>query len=206
MSGKKTGAVEKDSAGLYRGVVLGTGGVGKSALVFRYISDNFVAEYDPTIENTFRKTISLEEGDGKESTARTFEVVDTAGQEDFRSLLDAWIRRGHGFLVVYSITSRNSFERTREFHDTILSIKEDDAVPPVILVGNKCDLEGERKVSTEEGKARAAEWGWKFFETSAKSKTNVIQLFETLVKDIHKNTVKQVAKDPGRKPGICTLL
>ena len=76
------------------------------------------------------------------------DVLDTAGQEEYSAMREQYMRTGEGFLLVYSITSRQSFEEIAVFQQQILRVKDKDAFP-IIVVGNKCDLEGEREVSTE---------------------------------------------------------
>ena len=135
-------------------VVLGSGGVGKSALTFRLITDNFVPEYDPTIEDDYRKAVEI---DGQ---VERLDILDTAGQEEYNSMRDMWYQSGEGFLLIYSITNRSTFEELDEVYKEILMAK--DPIPeggvPVVLVGNKCDLEKERDVTMEEGQAMAKAW------------------------------------------------
>ena len=78
------------------------------------------------------------------------DVLDTAGQEEYSAMREQYMRTGEGFLLVYSITSRQSFEEIMTFQQQILRVKDKDYFP-IIVVGNKCDLEGERQVSTEGG-------------------------------------------------------
>eukprot|EP00490_Sorites_sp_Unknown_P002761 CAMPEP_0114656540 /NCGR_PEP_ID=MMETSP0191-20121206/12498_1 /TAXON_ID=126664 /ORGANISM="Sorites sp." /LENGTH=98 /DNA_ID=CAMNT_0001873961 /DNA_START=92 /DNA_END=384 /DNA_ORIENTATION=+ len=84
----------------YKIVVLGGGGVGKSALTIRLVTDNFLDEYDPTIEDSYRKQVMIDD------KPALLDILDTAGQEEFSSMQDQWMREGKGFLLVYSITSR----------------------------------------------------------------------------------------------------
>ena len=107
----------------------------------------------------------------------SLKVLDTSGQEEFDTLQDQWIRKGDGFLLVYSITSINSFKKCVTLRDKILRFKDDDIKYPIILVGNKCDLDNERKVSISEGKQLANQWESSFFETSAKENINVNEIF-----------------------------
>ena len=90
----------------YKLVVLGGGGVGKSALTIRLVTDNFLTEYDPTIEDSYRKQVVIDQ-----KTA-LLDILDTAGQEEYSSMQDQWMREGKGFLLVYSITSRSTFDET----------------------------------------------------------------------------------------------
>jgi GTPase KRas protein len=75
-------------------------------------------------------------------------VLDTAGQEEYSAMREQYMRTGEGFLLVYSITSQQSFEEIKTFQQQILRVKDKDYFP-MIVVGNKCDLDGEREVSVE---------------------------------------------------------
>ena len=104
----------------YRIVVLGGGGVGKSALTIRLVTDNFLDEYDPTIEDSYRKQVMVD----KETAL--LDILDTAGQEEFSSMQDQWMRDGKGFLLVYNITARNTFEEVSVLYDKILRSKDQE--------------------------------------------------------------------------------
>ncbi|KAJ2962603.1 hypothetical protein NQZ79_g2168 [Umbelopsis isabellina] len=151
---------------LYKLVVLGDGGVGKT--------------YDPTIEDSYRKQVVIDE------QPCVLEVLDTAGQEEYTALRDQWIRDGEGFLLVYSISSRSTFERVERFRDQIFRVKDVDNVP-LMLVGNKCDKVTEREVSREEGYAMAKRLSCDFIETSAKTCVNVERSFYSVVRMIRAN-------------------
>jgi len=191
---KKTGAENKI-------VVLGGGGVGKSALTIRLVTDNFLEEYDPTIEDSYRKQVSID------NTVALLDILDTAGQEEFASMQDQWIREGKGFLLVYTITSQQSFDEMKTFYKSILRTKDADKVP-LVIAGNKCDLRDindPNQVSTADGKALAAEWGCPFFETSAKDKINNEECFYEVVREIRKAENKPIQKQPGGT-GCCKIL
>ena len=96
---------------------------------------------------------------------------------------DQYINSGQGFLLVYSVTAKRSFETIGEMKEKILQVKEADNYP-MVLVGNKCDLEKERKVTTEEGREKAKAWGVAFFETSAKARINIEESFVELVQQV----------------------
>jgi GTPase KRas protein len=96
-------------------------------------------------------------------------------------LRDQWIRDGEGFLIVYSITSRSTFDRVDRFRDQIFRVKDLTKIP-LILVGNKCDKVTDREVSREEGTAKARSLGCDFVETSAKTCVNVERSFYTVVR------------------------
>jgi len=181
-------------------VVMGGGGVGKSALTIRLCSDTFHTDYDPTIEDSYRKQVLID------TDPVQLDILDTAGQDEFSSMQDQWIRDGQGFLLVYSIVSRPTFEQVSVLHEKILRSKEATKVH-VVLVANKCDMKDERKVDTSEGEALAKSWGAPFFEASAKLKLNNEECFHELVREIRKKgggTVAPTKKKPGT--GLCVIL
>ncbi|KAJ7202576.1 ras protein [Mycena pura] len=153
-------------------VLLGLGGVGKTAIVTQFTLNCF--EYDPTIEDGFRKQISVDD------RMCFLKVIDTAGQEEYGSMREQWIRESQGFILVYCITSRETLDDLRMIRQSIMRIKGGDAI--MVLLGNKCELEYERAVSMKEGAALAKEFGCEFFETSAKTAQNVDLAFMTLVR------------------------
>lgn len=180
----------------YKLVVLGGGGVGKSALTIRLVTDNFLEEYDPTIEDSYRKQVLIDD------QAALLDILDTAGQEEFSSMQDQWMRDGKGFLLVYNIVSRPTFEEVNSLYDKILRTKDTDKVP-IVLAGNKCDLKDQRQVQYEEGKELAAQWGCPFYETSAKMKlNNEVCIFE-LVREIRRMSEPEGAT---KKKSRCTIL
>ncbi|XP_070980232.1 ras-related protein Rap-2a-like [Oncorhynchus clarkii lewisi] len=161
----------------YKVVVLGSGGVGKSALTVQFVTGTFIEKYDPTIEDFYRKEIEVD------SSPSVLEILDTAGTEQFASMRDLYIKNGQGFILVYSLVNQQSFQDIKPMRDQIIRVKRYEKVP-VILVGNKVDLESEREVSASEGQALAEEWGCPFMETSAKSKTMVDELFAEIVRQM----------------------
>ncbi|KAJ6631040.1 small GTPase superfamily [Mycena sp. CBHHK59/15] len=124
----------------YKLVVVGGGGVGKSALTFQFILEHFVDEYpsDHIIEDSFPKQCVIDD------EVALLDVLDT-GQVEYGAMREQYMRTGEGFLLVYSITSRDSFDEISTYHQQILRVKDQDAFP-VIIVANKCDLEYERQV------------------------------------------------------------
>lgn len=184
----------------YRVVLIGEGGVGKSCLTIRFINEKFVEEYDPTLEDSYRKQVTV---DDKEYL---LDIFDTAGQEDFSAVRDQYMRTGDGFICVYAITLPHSFSKIKDFYDHVRRVKDIETFPLVIL-GNKCDLESERKVSTEEGQTLAQELGGKFLETSAKTATNVDEAFHTIVREMnHYRAQHAPPKDKAAKKGLCRIL
>ncbi|KNZ79210.1 24 kDa Ras-like protein [Termitomyces sp. J132] len=172
----------------YKLVVVGGGGVGKSALTIQFIQSHFVDEYDPTIEDSYRKQCVIDD------EVALLDVLDTAGQEEYGAMREQYMRTGEGFLLVYSITSRNSFEEISTFHQQILRVKDQDSFP-VIVVANKCDLEYERQVGMNGMSIESySAYCWAnmlFIETSAKQRTNVDEAFSNLVREIRKYNREQ---------------
>lgn len=170
----------------YKLVVVGGGGVGKSALTIQVIQNHFVEEYDPTIEDSYRKQVTIDE------ETCLLDILDTAGQEEYSAMRDQYMRSGQGFLCVYSITNRDSFEEISTFREQILRVKDAEKVP-MVIVGNKSDLEEGRQVSQAEGKELAAAFGCPWMETSAKARIRCEDCFYELVREIRKT-----APDPSR--------
>lgn len=184
----------------YRIVVLGAGGVGKSALTLRLISDEFATEYDPTIEDSYRKQVSI---DGKPAL---LDVLDTAGQEEYASLQDQWIREGDGYLIVYAINSKTTFEEAQVIREKIVRIK-DSEVFPLVLAGNKCDLAAsERKVTQADLAEKKSEWSCEGYETSAKTKQNTEEAFFAVVRQIRKASEQNNNDKKKNRSGFCTVL
>ncbi|KAI9298740.1 hypothetical protein K502DRAFT_345842 [Neoconidiobolus thromboides FSU 785] len=171
----------------YRVVILGAGGVGKSAITVQYVQGVFVEKYDPTIEDSYRKTIEIE------GQSCIMEILDTAGTEQFTAIRELYMRNGQGFLLVYSITSTSSFEDVSNLRDNILRVKGTTKVP-MILLGNKFDLNSERAVSTKKAQELASEWGMPFMETSARLFFNINEAFSTIIQQIHQITPQNVKK------------
>ena len=143
----------------YKIVVLGGGSVGKSALTVRLVSNHFLAVYDPTVEESYRTQTTI---DGEPAV---LEIIDTAGQEEYNAIKDAHIVKGQGFLLVFSLTSRQSFDELEDIHARIYHLKEKDPCKddiPIVIAGNKCDLEAERCVALTEGEDLAKNWRCKF--------------------------------------------
>jgi len=176
----------------YKLVVVGTGGVGKSALTIQFIQQTFVTEYDPTIEDSYRKKMVIDD------QACLLDILDTAGQEEFSAMRDHYMHTGEGFLIVYSITSRNSFDEVVQFKEQICRVKDSDTVP-ICIVGNKCDLEAERQVSLQDLKDYAAEAGTMWIETSAKARIHVDEAFLQTVRAITKARSEQSTKTTKKK-------
>ena len=151
----------------YKIVVLGSGGVGKSALTVQFVQGIFVEKYDPTIEDSYRKQVEV---DGQQCM---LEILDTAGTEQFTAMRDLYMKNGQGFVLVYSITAQSTFNDLQDLREQILRVKDTEDVP-MVLVGNKCDLEDERVVGKDQGLNMARQFNnCAFMETSAKAKIGV---------------------------------
>ena len=172
-------------------VVLGSGGVGKSALTVKFVSGKFIERYDPTVEDFYRKEIEV---DGNPSV---LEILDTAGTEQFASMRDLYIKNGQGFVVVYSVTSLQTFYDIKTMKDQIQRVKGKNRIP-LLLVGNKCDLEHQREVRQTDGASLAQLWGCSYIESSAKSSQNVDDVFIEIV--------REMSYAPARKKGCCIVL
>ncbi|XP_064091544.1 GTP-binding protein Di-Ras2 [Macrobrachium rosenbergii] len=159
----------------YRVVVFGAGGVGKSSLVLRFVKGTFRESYIPTIEDTYRQVISCNKN------ICTLQITDTTGSHQFPAMQRLSISKGHAFILVYSITSRQSLEELRPIWEVIREIKGNEHENPLMLVGNKCDESDAREVQTSYGEAQAKAWKCNFMETSAKTNHNVKELFQELL-------------------------
>jgi len=160
-------------------VVMGAGGVGKTTLIVQFVQHRFISDYEPTIEDSYRKQINID------SDPCLLDILDTAGQEEYAALKDQYMQTGEGFYLVYSILDRSTFEEVKDTRAQILKVKNTPIVP-VIVVGNKADVASQREVPTEEGKKLAASWNVPFFETSAKDGTNVEESWIELVRELRK--------------------
>jgi len=154
--------------------VLGFMGVGKSAVTIQFTEGHFAEPYSPTIENTFQKLIR------HKGVEYQTDILDTAGQDEFQIFHTRYAMGIHGYILMYSIVSRRSFDMVSTIRDKLLNAVGTEDIPHV-LVGNKNDLVHEREVAAEEGQRLADEWGVPFIESSAKYNTNVEEVFRKLI-------------------------
>jgi GTPase KRas protein len=141
-------------------------------------------------------------------TQGLLEVLDTAGQEEYTALRDQWIRDGDGFLLVYSITSRSTFDRVRKFIDQISRVKDLEAYNiPIMIVGNKSDKTMEREVNVSEGMQLAQSLKCGFLEASAKTGINVEESFLGVVNHIQRQRDSELSRLSGgqESPAQATL-
>ncbi|KAJ8418557.1 hypothetical protein AAFF_G00000560 [Aldrovandia affinis] len=175
----------------YRVVVFGAAGVGKSSLVLRFVKGTFRETYIPTVEDTYRQVISCDKN------ICTLQITDTTGSHQFPAMQRLSISRGHAFILVYSVISRQSMEELQPIYEQICQIKASDVLGiPIMLVGNKTD-ETHREVQASEGEGLAARWKCSFMETSAKTNYNVQELFQELL-NLEKRRVVSLQVD-GKK-------
>lgn len=179
-------------------VVLGAGGVGKSALTVRFMRDVFVENYDPTIEENYRRPVVV---DGESSS---LEVLDTAGAEQFTTLNELYIQTGRGFVLVFSLTQEASLKEVDNLRKQIYRIKGGDSTIPIVVVGTKLDLVNEREVNKTTMQALASRWNLPFYETSAKRNWHVNDVFEDLLRQMR----ARYPQDPQRikKKSGCIIM
>jgi len=163
----------------------------------QFVQGIFVEKYDPTIEDSYRKQIEIDGGQCM------LEILDTAGTEQFTAMRDLYMKNGQGFVLVYSIIAQSTFNDLPDLREQILRVKDKDDVP-MVLVGNKCDLNDQRVISTENGTDCAKRFACEFLEASAKTRVNVEQIFHTLIKQINK--LSPPVKGPSTKKKGCILL
>lgn len=167
----------------YRVVVFGAGGVGKSSLVLRFVKGTFRESYIPTVEDTYRQVISCDK------SICTLQITDTTGSHQFPAMQRLSITKGHAFILVYSISSKQSLEELKPIFEQICLIKGDIENIPIMLVGNKNDELNSREVESGDGEATAKRWKCAFMETSAKTNHNVKELFQELLNLEKRRTV-----------------
>jgi small GTP-binding protein len=159
-------------------VLLGSGAVGKSCIAIQYIQGHFVDRYDATIEDVYRKPVEVD------NTPAVLTIVDTAGQDAFGAVRDQYLKRGQGFLLIYSIADSESFQNLKRIYAQLLRTKGDHSQMSCIVVGNKLDLAAQRAVSYDEGKMFASHAKCPFMEISAKNRGQVEEAFAVLVRSI----------------------
>uniref|UniRef100_A0A8C6TM93 small monomeric GTPase n=1 Tax=Neogobius melanostomus TaxID=47308 RepID=A0A8C6TM93_9GOBI len=165
---------------LFKLLLIGDSGVGKTCLLFRFSEDAFNTTFISTIGIDFKiRTVEL---DGKKSKTLFYRSLDTAGQERFRTITTAYYRGAMGIMLVYDITHEKSFDNIKNWIRNIEEHASSDVERMVL--GNKCDMNDKRQVSKERGEKLAIDYGIKFLETSAKASINVEEAFITLARDI----------------------
>ncbi|KAI0077266.1 hypothetical protein K474DRAFT_1684379 [Panus rudis PR-1116 ss-1] len=172
----------KSHADLYREynvVVLGAGGVGKSALTFRFVCDQFLSDYNPTIEEQYRRSMV------KDGQTFVLEILDTAGAEQFTALNEVYIKSGHGFVLVFSLTQESSIQDIDNIRQQIQLIKGGAA--------------REREVTQARIRELVAEWRLPVYETSAKNNVQVKDVFDDLLDQMRAAYPNQPLKSRKRR-------
>ncbi|KAH0913754.1 hypothetical protein HID58_037075 [Brassica napus] len=180
---------------LFKLLLIGDSGVGKSCLLLRFSDDSYVESYISTIGVDFK--IRTVEQDGK---TIKLQIWDTAGQERFRTITSSYYRGAHGIIIVYDVTDQESFNNVKQWLSEIDRYASDNVNK--LLVGNKCDLAENRAVPYETAKAFADEIGIPFMETSAKDATNVEQAFMAMSASIKESMASQPAGNIARPPTV----
>ncbi|KAJ6955090.1 hypothetical protein NC652_006509 [Populus alba x Populus x berolinensis] len=182
---------------LFKLLLIGDSGVGKSCLLLRFADDSYIESYISTIGVDFK--IRTVEQDGK---TIKLQIWDTAGQERFRTITSSYYRGAHGIIVVYDVTDQESFNNVKQWLNEIDRYASDNVNK--LLVGNKSDLTANKVVSYETAKAFADEIGIPFMETSAKDATNVEQAFMAMAAAIKDRMASQPAMN-NAKPSTVQL-
>lgn len=178
---------------MFKVLLLGDAGVGKTSLMWRFSDDVFNQTYISTIGIDFKlRTIDVE---GKKVR---LQVCDTAGQERFHAISVSYYRTAVGIMLVYDITRRRSFENIAKWLRNIDEHAQEDVVK--LLIGNKCDMQQPRDVKREEGEMLADEYDMSFFETSAKENESIDEAFECIAREIMERFVPGWAIKERDKP------
>ena len=144
--------------------ILRKGVVGKTSLINRFLNIEIPNNHNPTIEDTFKisKIINYEK--------LNLEILDTAGEKDYQNMFNSWVNKGDGFILVFAINDKESFDYLKNIKNKINEIKGENI--PIILVGNKIDLKDEREINDKDVKELTKKWNVEFIECSAKENIN----------------------------------
>lgn len=154
-------------------------------MTVQFVQGVYIDTYDPTIEDSYSKEIEV---DGR---ACNLEILDTAGVAQFTAMRELYIKNGQGFLLVYSVTDKNSLQELLAIREQIIRIKGTNNIP-MVLVGNKCDLTEERELEPEDGIDVSKQWNKvPFYETSAMYRMNVEDVFVDVIRQIIRKEVQQ---------------
>eukprot|EP00475_Leptophrys_vorax_P046306 TRINITY_DN989_c0_g1_i1.p1 TRINITY_DN989_c0_g1~~TRINITY_DN989_c0_g1_i1.p1 ORF type:complete len:212 (-),score=76.31 TRINITY_DN989_c0_g1_i1:114-749(-) len=184
-------STKKDYDYLFKFVLIGDSGVGKSSLLFRFAEDSFTESYTSTIgvDFLFRK-VNIDGANVK------IQIWDTAGQERYRTITSAYYRGAHGIIMVYDVTSKQSFEHIEDWLREVTQHASPNTLKA--LVGNKADLVSQKVIQEDEAKDFANKLSIPFWETSAKNAKNVETMFISLAQQLiqQKKEQNSVPKNP----------
>jgi len=183
----------------YKLVIIGGGAVGKSSLTMQLVSNQFQDEYDPTIEDSYRKQVIIDD------EPAMLDILDTAGQEELSAMRDNYMRQGKGFMIVYSIINKDTYDEAILLRTRILQVKDVDEFP-MVLVGNKKDLSAQRQVQESVATSFCKTNNMPFFETSAKTRENVETSFFQLVREVRKADKPNVGGGDEKKKKGCLVM
>ena len=178
-------------------VIIGDASVGKTNILSKYLNN----EFDENSKATIGVEFSLKTFEIDHNTIKV-QIWDTAGQERYRSITSAYYKGAKGALLVYDISRKETFENIDNWVADLKENGESDMT--TVLIGNKSDLEGERKVSKEDGELKAKQYGMAFLETSAKNGDNIEKAFVDLIEELYKtnrsrikNNTRVINRDDG---------
>jgi len=204
----KTETNRSDNIPLQKVCMLGTGGVGLTAIIRQFLFKELFLKYDPTVEDMYFGQIIVN------GERRNLEIMDTAGQEEYSALRDQYIRCYKVFVYVFSVTSVTTFNAIDKMIMQTLRAHEDSDIYG-IMIGNKVDLKDDRTVTREEGELKAKHWGMPYMETTIYDRATVLNAFATLLKNTTSNELYTAAPNNNdrkkkrrfkKKVGKCTIL
>ena len=178
--------------------IIGPPSVGKSALTVRYIQKVFIDEYLPSFENLFKKNMVI---DGEQVEV---DILDSSGMDELIVMRPNWFKEREAFIMMYAINSRESFDALNVFYGQLVTFRSN--VPaPIMLVGNKLDMESNRTVKKEEGGKFAEKIHADFYETSAKKDINVTQVFKDIADKLYAMKYRKSSAGGEEKKCCCNI-
>lgn len=181
-------SLDEDYDVIYKIIIIGDSGVGKSNILSMYLRNEFKQDSKSTVGVEFgAKKLTIN------NTTIKAQIWDTAGQERYRSITSTYYKGSKGCFIVYDITQNSTFESVDRWYNEMK--KTADPNISIILVGNKCDLDSQRQVSKEAGEEKAKTLNMPFFETSALANIQIEKVFNSMIEDIHEKYSKLQKND-----------